>query len=849
MELNKLYYKLVSHSQDILCAIGLDGCFIKVSDACRRMLGYDAQEMEGRAFVEFLHPDDIVSANSDFLQSLSDEGTRNLENRFLHKDGHAVPLYWRFTHSKDDGLIICTASDAAAAPKLRQKVYEKEAFYQTLIEHGSDMLALLDQDGTFQFVNEAINRILGYQSQQLLCGNACRLIHPDDIVAVQQAWDRIGSQELAKLKDLRLKKADGNWCWVEVIVNNQLHNPAIRALVISARDITERKTGRLKLEESEQRYRALFENNPDIVIFENWEGVVTEVNPAFRKTFGVASDKIIGKSIASLLPPDMAAVNERSRQEALLGSTLRYDLEFVSHTNKAMVLDTVKFPVPAGDRVIGVQTIAKDITPIVRSFETIERQARKLNTIFESITDAFFTLDKAWRYTYINSEFKRITGATEQDYVGKQLLDKTAYGTEGIFYQQYLHAAETGHSVHFEGYSKRLNKWLEVKAFPSDEGLAVYFTDVTEKVKAKKEIEKLSLVASKTDNGVVITDADGLTEWVNEGFTKITGYTLADMLGKKPGDVLQGADTEQDALGQISEGLRKGAHFNAKLVNYRKSGEKFWMSMDITPIHDDAGAITQYIAIQRDISYQIETEANLLQLTQHLYSQNKDLQEFTYIVSHNLRAPAANALGLAHLLRKSDRHTDTFDTTLAYLQTSLLKMDTVLKDVSTVLSVRERQDMVDVEWVRLVDVFQQAEAQFQEPLLRYKCEVTVDADPELEVRASRAYLFSIFYNLLSNAIKYRSEERPLHIRLDCSQKLNGNLVIYFADNGTGFDTRKAGEDIFKLYKRFHKGIKGRGMGLFLVKAHIEAMGWRVKVTSKVGEGTRFLIHIPKPELL
>ena len=844
METNAVYQNLVRHAHEMLCAVNAEGQFVVVSDASSRLLGYDSREMEGKHFSSFVHPADIAPSLQLVHRLLAGEGTEDFVNRYLHRDGHEVPLLWTVTWSEEDRMLYCTGRDATPQHRLRPKVAEKEAFFGALLEHNSDMLALLDKSGAFQYMNKAVTRLLGYEQEHLLCTNACTLVHPDDIPAAAELWEKLESQKLVRGKDLRLRDREGKWHWVEVIVSNQLDNPAIAAFVVSSRDITERKMGRLKLEESEQRYRALFDNNPDIVIFENREGMVTEVNPAFREIFGLESEKIIGKPIARFLPPDMAAVNERSLKEALLGTTLRYDLELPAKGNRSLVLDTVKFPVPAGGQVIGAQTIAKDITPIVRSFETIERQSKKINTIFESITDAFFTVDKDWRYTYVNSEFERITGSQRYQHKGRHILEGLEGGPNNEFYQQLLKAAQTGSKVHFEAFSRQLDKWLEVKTFPSEEGLAVYFSDVTEKMRAKQEAEKLSLVASKTDNGVVITDAAGLTEWVNEGFTRMTGYTLQDMLGKTPGSVLQGPETDKEALRQIEEDLERGNHFNAKLVNYRKNGERFWISLDITPIRDEAGHITHYIAIQRDITYQKETEDNLLQLTQHLYEQNKDLQEFSYIVSHNLRAPVVNALGLAHLLQKTYPESGMYKTALTFLKNSLLKMDTVLRDVNTVLTVRERETVLDTEEVSLVEVFRQAQAQLQEPLLRHKCEIIVDMKPGLRVRANGAYLFSIFFNLLSNAIKYRSEERRLQVRLQTKRQNNGSLVVSFSDNGTGFDLDKAGEDVFKLYKRFHKNKKGRGMGLFLMKAHVEAMGWQVQVQSEVGKGTTFLIHIP-----
>jgi PAS domain S-box-containing protein len=362
-------------------------------------------------------------------------------------------------------------------------------------------------------------------------------------------------------------------------------------------------------------------------------------------------------------------------------------------------------------------------------------------------------------------------------------------------------------------------------------------------VNTQQEFKKLSLVASKTDNSVIITDAAGLTEWVNEGFTRITGYTLSEMAGKKPGAILQGPETDKATVAEISENLRLGLHFSTQLINYRKSGDMFWISMDVTPIQNEAGAVTQFIAIQKDITYLKEAEASLLSLTQDLYLQNKNLQEFTYIVSHNLRAPVANALGLANLLYKTDSNSDIFKNSLGYLKTSVLKMDTVLKDVNMILAVKDKQDVLEMEQVRLYDVFREAYNYLKEPTLLCGGNVTIDLPEDLTVNANKAYLFSIFYNLLSNSIKYRSGERQLEIKVGyCTQGPDGNLLISFSDNGTGFDAEKAGNDIFKLYKRFHKDKRGRGMGLFLVKAHIEAMGWKIEVNSRLGEGTTFLIY-------
>jgi signal transduction histidine kinase len=113
----------------------------------------------------------------------------------------------------------------------------------------------------------------------------------------------------------------------------------------------------------------------------------------------------------------------------------------------------------------------------------------------------------------------------------------------------------------------------------------------------------------------------------------------------------------------------------------------------------------------------------------------------------------------------------------------------------------------------------------------------------LRISGNRAYLYSIFYNLLSNAIKYRSPARVLDVAIDCVAEDGGGARLSFTDNGSGFDTYKAGSEVFQLYKRFHTNQRGRGIGLFLVKTHVEAMGGKIEVTSAVDAGTRFLIHL------
>ncbi|MBC2594115.1 PAS domain-containing protein [Ruficoccus amylovorans] len=119
---------------------------------------------------------------------------------------------------------------------------------------------------------------------------------------------------------------------------------------------------------------------------------------------------------------------------------------------------------------------------------------------------------------------------------------------------------------------------------------------------------RLSMVAARTINGVAITDAEGRIEWVNEGFTRITGYTLHECRGRKPGDFLQGKDTDPVAVDLMRTGIRSQSGFNVEILNYNKNGTPYWVSIETQPIHDDQGRLSGFMAIEADITERVESD-------------------------------------------------------------------------------------------------------------------------------------------------------------------------------------------------------------------------------------------------
>ena len=135
--------------------------------------------------------------------------------------------------------------------------------------------------------------------------------------------------------------------------------------------------------------------------------------------------------------------------------------------------------------------------------------------------------------------------------------------------------------------------------------------EITELKQAQAEAQKLALVAARTDNAVVLTNANGYIEWVNEGFTRITGYSFDDVLGRKPGNFLQGPETDAGTIREMREHLRRGEAFRTEVVNYSKDRRKYWLSIEVQPIHDAHGRLSHFMAIESDITVRRQTDESL----------------------------------------------------------------------------------------------------------------------------------------------------------------------------------------------------------------------------------------------
>ncbi len=258
-------------------------------------------------------------------------------------------------------------------------------------------------------------------------------------------------------------------------------------------------------------------------------------------------------------------------------------------------------------------------------------------------------------------------------------------------------------------------------------------------------------------------------------------------------------------------------------------------------IHEQSLALIQS---NKELSALVDQRTTELRNSnEELIKHNLELQQFSNTISHNLRGPVANLLGLAQLFElDSDENTRT--ELIKHIKGAAKSLDEVLKDLGKIIDIRSHLFQIK-ENIHFSEELVKVEAMLEDQIKARKAKITRDFQHD-SLYGIRSYVNSILYNLISNAIKYHDPKRPLKIAVR-SYLHEDAIRLEVEDNGVGIDLEKYGDKLFGMYKRFHEHTDGKGLGLFLTKQQIETIGGTIAVESNPGEGTKFRVTFPRPK--
>jgi PAS domain S-box-containing protein len=494
------------------------------------------------------------------------------------------------------------------------------------------------------------------------------------------------------------------------------------------------------------------------------------------------------------------------------------------------------------------QAIMAEIALLLSAHE-LRSAKNRAESIVKSIADAFFQLDEDCKFTYINDPALQLLKHSSSELRGQNIWQEFPVLSDNAFERQCRKVMEHGEPVTFEHFYGPLDAWLEFHVYPCDEGLSVYFHDITSTKQDQERLRLLESVVVRANDTVIITEAYPMSEpgprilYVNAAFCQLTGYTSEEVLGRSP-RFLQGAETERDQLDLLHDALEAKQSMAIEVLNYRKNGTTYWAEMSLAPVVDMQGHTTHWISIQRDVTERRRSQQVLQDAKREAERANLAKSEFLSRMSHELRTPLNAILGFGQLLKDSDLVPDDVESA-EHIVVAGRHLLGLINEVLDIAQIESGRTSLHLEQVSVSGICQEAVA-----LLRGKIAesgLTLIDESQVSsayVAADRKHLKQILVNLLSNATKYN--RAGASIRVMCEAREEGRLRICVLDEGMGI----APEDFERLFTPFERlgaqasGIEGLGIGLALSRRLADQMGGTLGVDSAVGVGSSFWIELP-----
>jgi signal transduction histidine kinase len=391
---------------------------------------------------------------------------------------------------------------------------------------------------------------------------------------------------------------------------------------------------------------------------------------------------------------------------------------------------------------------------------------------------------------------------------------------------------------------------------PNDKsiGVCIQLKEITETAIAKAEIEDLKNFYQKILNNLP-TDIAVLDK--NYKYLFINPQAIANtevrnwLIGKDDYEYATMKNISSEfadrRLSIFNDVAKTGISKSFEDLHIQNDGKHVFILRKYFPVYNKNKELEMMLGYGLDITSIKESEIAAKRSEEQLRLANSKLQknysqlmQYSYVVSHNLRAPIANLVGLSNFFDNSENEKN--NTIVKHIKESSERIDAILRDLNSILAIREEVNQ-SMEKISLAKVLNEAKSDLKYEIGEANAIINSNIDDSFFINSINSFLHSIFYNLISNSLKYRDHSRDcnISIHVDFEDK---SVTLTFADNGIGIDLEKYKDKVFGLYKRFHKDVAdGTGVGLHLIKEQIETLGGNINVKSELGKGTTFIVEL------
>lgn len=730
----------------------------------------------------------LAVANNVYKTGIPFKGDEVLIQVDKFGDGILSDIYVNFVYEPlrdDDGKIegvfffACTVTEQVLA---RRQIEANERYFKSLVENAADLITINDANGIITYSSPAIYKLLGYTVDEMIGKHFASFLSP-----LQMEKSAIYFMQLMQNPGVPIYHEacfihkDGHIVWMEGTGINLLGDENVKALVANHRDITERKMAEEKLLYANRLY-----------------AFISSINHAISHT----SDRDV-------------LLNEACRIAVEIG---KFKIGWIGFFGKES----------NNIRLVASHGIPENELDTFSFFEYRKEGAQGL-------------VEESGSY-YVSNDI-------ENDIISDKW--KANFKRLGIHSCVILPLTKSGITI------GSLNMYSGEKNFFDENELALLMeivVDISFALEVFEKDERRELVSKQLQHSELrLKEAQSIAHvgsfeinlnsgkilWSEEA-CRIYGLPVTDNVQNIVKWLSYQHPEDRDmTLGILKDSMEtlSSTSFNHRIL--RPDGTMRYISTQTQMVLGEDGEPVIITGVAQDVTEQKILEIERAKMISDLIQRNKDLEQFSYIISHNLRSPVANIKGLVEMLDSdhlSDQESKLFREKLAF---SVQKMDGIINDLNLVLQVKNNLEGYS-EIVKFNDVIDDIKISISSYLQEEEVEIITDFTEISEMMTLKGYLHSIFYNLISNSVKYRRPGVKPVIFIS-THVVGDKFHIVFRDNGLGIDLSKKEIQIFGLYKRFHMHIQGKGMGLFMVKTQVETLGGRISVSSEVNKWTEFVI--------
>lgn len=651
-----------------------------------------------------------------------------------------------------------------------------------------------------------------------------------------------------------------------------------------------------KLAGSERRYKTIFDQAAvGIVYVDSSTGHVLEANHQFATMLETTPDDIVGCTFRKYTHPEDIPRNEKLLEELFSGRIGSFQLEkrYITKAGKLIWAHVTVVPLqyPGSDAPTHL-AVVEDITLTKIAQEKIKESEARFKRLFEDLPvalweedfsevkkyldqfdnnqsdealEAFFHSNpgivnecvQRVRVVDVNNKCLQYHSPKSKDELLKGLAAILDGYSHDVFIRQLVAIMKGRTQLWGESAMSDVNgkirefalRWSVIRGYEDTyERVIIYGEDVT----IQKETERIRMDAQQKIENIVNT-IDGIVwEWdakanilnfISRKTEAILGYSVDEWYAATDfwSDHIH-PDDKSDAISTFERIKARGVESEFEYRMISKFGDLVWIRDIVTVQEENGRQVLRGIMI--DVTRHKEADADLNNTLDLVNEQKKRLMNFSYIVSHNLRSHNANIQSIINLVQDSDSEEER-DELIGHLKTVSDSLDETMQHLGALVNIQTNITLV-TEPLRINHYVDNTRKILSEMIASRQVSIINNIPDNAVIHYNAAYLESIVLNLISNAIRYSHPDRKPFIKLDWSDAGNFH-VMKVTDNGLGIDIKRFGDKMFGMYKTFHGNPEARGVGLFMTRSQIEAMGGRIEVESEPGKGSTFSVFFPKPK--